>query len=109
MRGKRALMSSCWLPLVGVAAIVVIGAGPLARAQEDVAPGGRGGGAQGGRGVVAPPARARGQGGANTADPANALADFTPKAPVRATVSDGRCRTEPQVRGGARKTVRPRR
>ncbi|MCC7010011.1 MAG: hypothetical protein IT184_14485 [Acidobacteria bacterium] len=49
---------------------------------EALPAGGPGRGAAQGRGVVAPPAGARGQGGANVADPANTVADFTPKPPV---------------------------
>src|SRR6185295_8910138 len=68
--------------------LAVSSAAPFVRAQDDApapAPaGGRGGGGGQGRGVVAPPAGAArgGGGGANTADPANATADFTPKPPV---------------------------
>jgi len=67
-----------------LAAFVAAGAGWSVFAQEAGAGGARGAApsGQGGRGVVAPPAGARGAGGAGVTDPANALADFTPKPAV---------------------------
>ena len=81
--GRRRRILNTSVAAVAALALALVSASLVGA--QDVAPaegqGGRGGGAPA-RGVIAPPAGARGGGGANATDPANAAGDFTPKPPV---------------------------